>query len=107
MSAPVVLICLVYDQPLARVFDIEIKRGNPASALKQLIKAAKQNEFDHIDANTLDLYQVEIPITDDETPQAPDLRNNAKLQAGKKIGTIFQVGPQEDVVHIIIKVSGK
>ncbi|KAF8455103.1 hypothetical protein BGX38DRAFT_1258218 [Terfezia claveryi] len=105
MSAPVLLMCLVYGQPFARVFDVEIERGKPVSALKRLIKAAKQNEFDHIDANILDLYQVEIPITDDETPQNPDLSNNTKLQGGKKVSTVFQVDPREDVVHIIIKVS--
>ena len=107
MSAPVLLMCLVYDQPFARVFDVEIERGKPVSALKQLIKAVKQNEFDRIDANILDLYQVEIPITDDEIPQNPDLSNNTKLQAGMEIGTIFQVAPRRGVVHIIIKVSGK
>ena len=107
MSAPVLLTCLVYDQPFARLFEVEIERGKSVAALKQRIKAVKQNEFDHIDANILDLYQVEIPITDDETPQNPDLSNNTKLQARNKISTVFQVGPREDVVHIIIKVSGK
>ncbi|RPB25958.1 hypothetical protein L211DRAFT_67161 [Terfezia boudieri ATCC MYA-4762] len=107
MSAPVLLMCLVYDQPFARVFDIENERGKHVSALKWLIKAAKQNEFDHIDANILDFYQAEIPITDDETPQNPDLSNNTKLQGGKKVSTVFQVDPREGVVHIIIKVSGK
>ena len=107
MCATVLLMYVVYDQPFTRVFDVEIKREKPVSALKQLIKAAKQNEFEHIDANTLNLYQVEIPITDDENPQVPDLRNYTKLQAGKKINPVFKVDPPEDVVHIIIKVSGK
>ncbi|KAF8420363.1 hypothetical protein EV426DRAFT_644320 [Tirmania nivea] len=64
---------------------LRLEKGKPVSALKRLIKAAKQNEFDHIDANILDLYQVEIPITDDETPQNPDLGKKTKLQVGEKV----------------------
>ncbi|KAF8656989.1 hypothetical protein AX16_002300, partial [Volvariella volvacea WC 439] len=104
MSNPISLFCLIYGEPFARAFEIELGREKTISALKELIIAKKPNYFQSIDADQLDLWKVEIPVTDDdETPQKPELDDEDILSPTKKIGKLFPVEPAEDHVHIIIQ----
>jgi len=103
MSAPLHLFCLVYGQPFARAIDVEIEGGKYVSHLKKLIKAASGSELDGIHSNDLDLYEVELPMTRDETPQKPELSNNNKMHPGETLASVFQVDPPEGNIHIIIE----
>ena len=72
--------CLVYGETFARSFNVRIQESDHTSDLKKLIKNEKQNAFEDIDADALDLYLVDIEINmADKSPQAPSLSDEFLL----------------------------
>ncbi|RPB01469.1 hypothetical protein L873DRAFT_1788348 [Choiromyces venosus 120613-1] len=102
MSIPVLLFCLVYGEPFSRSFEVEIKRWKSVSALRDLIISKDPDYFRGTSARSLDLWKINIPIIDEETPQNPDLSNAIKLGPADKIARHFN-NPINGNIHIIIK----
>ena len=76
---PITLFCFVYGDPHAEPFPVKIDRDETIGVLKNVIKDNQKPAFDHLPANHLRLWKVEIPIPDEETPQIPELDNKSKL----------------------------
>ncbi|KAF8656280.1 hypothetical protein AX16_002716 [Volvariella volvacea WC 439] len=89
MVDSVSLFCLVYGQPFARAFPVNVSRGDTIGGFKKFFIIKKPNDFKGIDAR--------FSISGKE----------GKLGPAKKIGKLFLTEPPEDRVHIIIKVSGQ
>ena len=100
--SPITVFCLVYDDPLAEPFEVKIDGGETISALKDVIKEKQKPVFDHLPANYLRLWKVEIPITDEGTSQIPELNNKYKLGPAMRIDRVFPAEPREDHIHVII-----
>jgi hypothetical protein len=101
----VALVCLVYGDPNAEPFEVKIARKETIGVLKGVIKQKQKPAFDHLPADHLRLWKVQIPITDEETPHIPELNN--KLGPAMEICRVFPAGPPKDHIHIIVKVPCK
>ena len=57
--------CLVFGDGSSHLFTIEIEDTKNVSALKKAIKDEKKHSFEHVDADSLDIFKVSIPMDDD------------------------------------------
>ena len=60
MSLTLELNCWVFGDDLNSVFDVEILYSKKVSTLKDVIKEKKSVEFQHVDANTIELWKVSV-----------------------------------------------
>ena len=60
MSSRLSLDCCVLGD--ARSFTVEIEAGKKVNLLKEAIKDTKKLAFSQVDANLLELWQVDIPV---------------------------------------------
>ena len=97
------LFCLVYGEPFGRGFKVQIEKGKDVSDLRKLIVNEDPNYFRGISARSLDLWKVNIPITDDKTPQNPDLSNAIELGIADTIADYFDGPLERKHIHIIVK----
>ncbi len=78
MATPLRLNCWVLgeDSDSNRIFPVEVDRNKNVGNLKKAIKEENKRAFDHIDAHSLDVWKVSIPIDEDTNLQAKvnDLR---------------------------------
>jgi hypothetical protein len=72
ISLTLKLNCLVLGDDPSHVFTIEIVDSKNVSALKELIKDKKKPAFDHVPADSLNLFRVSFPVDDD--PEVLKLR---------------------------------
>jgi len=63
MSSTLHLNCLVLGDDASHVFVIKMERTESISALKDAIKDKKRHAFQHVDADTLVLWKVSIPVS--------------------------------------------
>jgi hypothetical protein len=56
---------LVLGDDPSHIFTIEIADSKDVSALKELIKDKKKPAFDHVPADTLNIFRVSFPVDDD------------------------------------------
>ena len=97
--------CWVLDEDSTRIFPVEIDRNENVGGLKEVIKE-KKKAFDHIDADSLDVWKVSIPIDEDANlaEQVKKLRLNEKkpLWVLKGLNKIFG-DPDQDSLHVVVK----
>ena len=98
MSDFVTFFGLVYGEPSRRAFPVKIERGESVGVLKKLVKEEKKPMLDHLPADTLDLWKVNIPVADDEATQNPDLSNAIMLRSVDEIAEHFD-GPPQTKTH--------
>jgi len=60
MSRTFELNCWVLGDQTGRVFPVEIAGTGSVGTLKKAIKAEKSVEFQHVDANTIELWKVSV-----------------------------------------------
>jgi len=72
--------CWVLGEDSARIFPVKIDRDENVGALKKAIKEEKKPAFDHITADSLDVWNVSIPIDEDTNLQA-QVKNLKVLEA--------------------------
>jgi len=65
MALPLEINCLVLGDDPSHVFPVEIASNKTVGTLKELIKEKKQHAFEHVDADTLELFKVSFPVDDD------------------------------------------
>ena len=102
MSSTLALNCLVSGDDSDHIFTIEIANAKNVSALKKAIKAEKQLAFQHVDADTLVLWNVSFPV--DEV-----LEENLRNFVGKKplspvheLSEVFSNMPKKKYLHIVV-----
>jgi Crinkler effector protein N-terminal domain len=89
------------------VFPIEIKSSKTVGTLKKMIKEEKKNRFANIDADSLELYHVEIP-DDEHLAKAVNQRFNTEpvlkaLRATEELSSLFPETPAKKTVHILVQ----
>ncbi|KAG0246946.1 hypothetical protein BG011_002246, partial [Mortierella polycephala] len=62
------LFCLVDGEPTSRAFPLSTPPSQTIGGLKDLLKIKKTVQFKDVDADQLTVWQVSIPVTEDEVP---------------------------------------
>jgi Crinkler effector protein N-terminal domain len=106
MATPLNLNCWVLGEDSTRIFPVEIDPDKNVGGLKKAIKEKMKVAFDHIDANSLDIWNVSIPINEDANleAQVKNLRLHEKkpLWTLKVLLKIFSDLNQE-ALHVVVK----
>ena len=105
MSTTINLNCWIYDEDPARIFPVEIAATKTVGALKKAIKHEKRHAFEHVDADTLDLWKVAIPA--DENLEGDlkmlNLDDVQPLSPLAKLASLFADHPVDDHLDIVVK----
>jgi Crinkler effector protein N-terminal domain len=106
MATPLNLNCWVLGEDSTRIFSVEIDRDKNVGGLKQAIKEKKVPAFDRIDADSLDVWNVSIPIGEDANleAQVKNLRLHEKkpLWALEGLLKIFS-DLEKETLHVVVK----
>ena len=106
MATPFKLNCWVLGEDSTRVFPVEIDRGENVGGLKKAIKEEMKPAFDNITANSLEVWNVSIPIDEDANleAQVKNLRLHEKkpLWPLKGLLRIFR-DLDEETLHVVVK----
>ncbi|KAE9386906.1 hypothetical protein BT96DRAFT_771244, partial [Gymnopus androsaceus JB14] len=87
-----------------RIFTVQILETDNIATLKKKIKEEKHPAFEHIDAHTLDLWNVSIPVEDLSETHLHDLQPaRTPLLPVKRLGRLYLDTPLEEHLHIIAK----
>jgi hypothetical protein len=97
--------CLVRGDGTDHVFTAEITNTKNVSALRKAIKEEKKHTFEHVDADSLVLWNVSIPVNDDfqENVKKLDLRDEEALSPVEDLSRVFVGEPTRKKVHVIVK----
>ena len=102
--------CWVHGDDPDAIFLVEIATTKTVGALKQAIKEEKKHAFQDIDAKTLDLWKVSIPLNDDKFHHKLknlDLANELPLSARQQLSSVFLDQPTDDRLSIVIAPVGE
>ena len=104
--------CLVLGDDTSHIFTVKIPDNDNVSTLKKAIWTKKPNEFNHVDefnhvaADKLVIWQVSFP-DDDNLPQMLDelnfVESNALRRASTKLSKVFPTRPEDEHLHILIQ----
>ncbi|KAE9392048.1 hypothetical protein BT96DRAFT_754297, partial [Gymnopus androsaceus JB14] len=90
-----------------RIFTVQILETDNVATLKEKIKEKNHTAFQHIDAHTLDLWNVSIPVEELSEPHLHDLQPaRAPLLPVKKLRGLFLNTLPEEHLHIIVRPPG-
>jgi hypothetical protein len=96
----------VLGEDSTRIFSVEIDGDKNVAGLKEAIKEKKKSAFDHIDADSLDVWNVSIPIDEDPNLEAQvknmGLHEKNSLLPVKPLSGIFQNVVQQHL-HVIVR----
>jgi hypothetical protein len=100
--------CWVLGENSTRIFPVEIDRNENVGGLKEAIKEENKSSFDHITANSLDVWNVSIPVDKDTNLQA-QVKNLKVLEKKcllpvQPLFDIFQ-NVVEQYLHVIVRTS--
>lgn len=109
MNDTVKLFCLVYgDTPSKHAFSIKILKTDTIDVLKRLIKNKKSPKLDHFTADELELWKVNIPMSElatlDGNFDKDKYIGNGSLSPFSDIGDIFLGPPARKHLHIIVQI---
>ncbi|RGB32830.1 hypothetical protein C1646_743705 [Rhizophagus diaphanus] len=111
MSKNITLSCLIQGTSLDKYFKITIDKNSDISDLKETIWNKNKNTFSSIDANSLILWKVRIPISDkekfkqlnfNESTIEGDLSGTKIDDATDEVKDVFGNSPIGKHIHIII-----
>ncbi|KAF9412824.1 hypothetical protein BGZ76_005128, partial [Entomortierella beljakovae] len=115
-SKQMTLFCLVDGESTSNAFPVEIEPTKTIGSLKDKIKLAQSPDFDDIVAKSLTLWQVLIPIAednDDDDEEEYDLpihlnnipkSDRKRLKAvANQVSEVFKTNPYEKVIHVIVQ----
>ncbi|KAJ8588352.1 hypothetical protein M405DRAFT_259059 [Rhizopogon salebrosus TDB-379] len=97
--------CLVFGDELGYIFPIEIARAETVSHLKELIKEKKKYAFRDVDADRLDLWNVDLPVDRTLEHNINNLERDPKkfLSPMATLSNVFSKLPDEKYLHIIVQ----
>jgi hypothetical protein len=100
------LYCFVWGDEPCHAFLVQIARTESVGALRKAIKKEKR-AFQSIDADSLILWNVSIPVNDDfkEIVKKVELKDEEALSPVNRLSTIFPVQQKDGHLHIIVHPS--
>jgi hypothetical protein len=96
--------CFVHDDDPRHVFSVKIARAESVSTLQKAIKEEKKPALDHVSADALELWMVDIPVKDDfaENVRGLELRLEDELSPVDPLSEVFSDPPTQKHLHIIV-----
>jgi hypothetical protein len=98
------LSCLIRGANANHIFPVKIASTESVGTLKEAIKDKKKVALQHIDADTLTLWKLSIPVDDNfENAKGIDLKDEELLSPVHRLSSIFPDPLPQRHLHIIIK----
>ena len=99
--------CFVHDDDPRHVFPVKIARTESVGTLKRSIKDDNPESFRDVDARSLVLWKVSIPVNDGfkENLSRVELRDEDALSPVDRLSKVFLGQPEDGDLHIIILCS--
>ena len=96
--------CFVHDDDPRYVFPVKITRTESVGTLKRSIKDDNPEWFLDIDARSLVLWKVSIPVNDSfgENMSRVELRDEDVLLPVDRLSKVFLCQPEDGDLHIIV-----
>jgi len=97
--------CLVLGDDASHIFPIEIAEYKTVGALKDDIKDKKKHAFQHVDADTLVLWKVSIPVSRSLTENLSkhDFLDEGSLLPVEELSDVFSDSPARRHLHIVVR----
>ncbi|KAF9921611.1 hypothetical protein BGZ67_000357, partial [Mortierella alpina] len=106
MTSTITLFCLVAGETTSHAFPVKVSFDDTVGDLKKLIKIEKAHDFNDIDANSLTLWKVSVPVSDDEE-EAPfrldALSEKKKLNPRNDISAVFGDEPPKKSDLVVVQ----
>jgi hypothetical protein len=98
--------CLVLGDDPSHIFAIDIDGAKKVSFLKEVIKDKKKHAFQHVDADTLEVFKVNLPVGDDLDAELKRFRPGDEADrrlpsAVKRLKVVFG-DPVDEHLHVIV-----
>jgi hypothetical protein len=105
MSGTFNLNCLVLGHNASQVFPIEIAENKTVGALRKAIKDEKRHAFQHVDADTLVLWKVSMPVSRSLTDNLSkfDFVDEGSLLPVEELTDVFSDSPARRHLHIVVR----
>ncbi|KAG1755294.1 uncharacterized protein EDB91DRAFT_285621 [Suillus paluster] len=102
-SGPLHLNCIVLGDDQSRIFEIKIEPTESVSALQKVIKDAKKHAFHDVDADSLTLWKVNLPVNETLKDCLDNLTPEQFLSPVTKLLKVFKHQPDEEHLHIVVQ----
>ncbi|KIL58376.1 hypothetical protein M378DRAFT_86543 [Amanita muscaria Koide BX008] len=104
-SSTLQLVCYVRGDDYMRTFEVKIEMGEPVAAFRNAIKEKWRPDFDHVDADSLGLWNVNIPLDENlkETVDKLGLVDENLLFPLLLLSDVFPQQPADGHLHIVVK----
>jgi hypothetical protein len=97
------LTCYLLGDNVKRYFIVKIEETESVSIFKDLIKEKKAPHLDHVAASDLDIWKVDLPISNlKKSLDKIELNDDNSLSQVQKLSGVFSTLVSEHV-HIVIK----
>ena len=100
------LVCYLLGDNVKRYFIVKIEETETVSILKDLIKEKKAPHLDHLAASDLDVWKVNLPISNlKQSLGKIELDDDSSLSQSHKLSQVFSTPLVSELehVHIVIK----
>ena len=97
--------CFVHDDDPRHVFPVKIVRTESVGTLKRSIRDDNPESFRDVDARSLVLWKVSIPVNDGfkENVRKVELRDEDALSPVDRLSKVFLGQPEDGDLHIIVR----
>jgi hypothetical protein len=99
------LYCLIRGDDANHIFPVKIASTESVGTLKEIVREKNKFALEHMDAKTLTLWKVSIPVDDSlkENVKKVELNDEEMLSPVHRLSSIFPDPPLQLHLHIIIK----
>ena len=90
----------------SHIFPIEIAESKTVGALRKAIKDEKRHAFKHVDADTLVLWKVSVPVSRNLADNLSkfDFVDEGSLLPMEELSEVFSDSPGRKCLHIVVRV---
>jgi hypothetical protein len=103
MSNTLEINCLVFGDDHDHIFTIEIADTENIGALKVAIKEEKRNTFQNVDANTLILRKVSLPVDERLKENIGNIVGDKPLLSTEELSDVFSETLPQEHLHLVVE----
>jgi hypothetical protein len=97
------LYCLIRGDDANHIFPVEIASSKSVGALKEIVREKNKFSLEHMDAKTLTLWKVSIPIDGSFEENVKAEQDEETLSPAQRLSRVFSHPPQDGYLHIIVQ----
>ncbi|KAG1894527.1 uncharacterized protein F5891DRAFT_893524, partial [Suillus fuscotomentosus] len=97
--------CIVFGRNSRHIFPVDIERTQTVGHLRKAIKEEKKHAFSGVDADSLQLWKVDLPVDDtiEHNLNNLTLDQTKSLSPVKKLQKVFSEIPEDESLHVVIR----